>query len=699
MKVASSIVLFVAGFTLIFFSLKKDDHDLLISHRLKNSPARSIAASGSNRCMRDLFSVEVLKKEVQELEDALNTNRIQGRWQNLDLKTLPTPAADFFRKHGDKLAASGTSCEDVPCLYNEVYGTPDGIAGYVHYLWFLRTGVYLAADNIVPDQVDSRPGQFNGKTFPVSAYLFDEDELYGFWRLGKMLKAPHATLTYLKEIQRVPRGEKFEGANAVACGLAHSDGWITLNDQCLTVYQQSDSGYFFPAVLHEITHQLDFEEGKRLTDDIARSQRDDFLKLTGFEMREHRNSANQLVRQWVLKPGSRLITTYSHNSPQETFAELLSYYRLDGDSSKPKVNQDSWSFASTYYHGKSFEHLKVADQWVKNASSGKLKEILKASLSCHSPYCLSPGLELLVRDEIAKIRSEDPDGCRVLSNPMIAQTLPVKIKASFQEIAISTKIDNDMRELVVNRFDEIMEPGIAYESFFACHRSGKDCYEEKVGQRKASELSEFGEISEKLLAAYTQLYSYEKLSEEINGFYLSLLSSRDGIMKIKADELWEGCKKIPVSDTMQPSGSDYVVKDGYMVSSFYNCLNRGFNSSLNASLEAVKLKEFSPKNPDERAFILSLMRPKFVQIFDDHLISGRAWEFRYRDAFTEQQGTWLYNTMRSNRWWIPRGRPDQTQIETACKESAVKMIGGDIFFHLKKDLYRELLDKTCVGIR
>jgi hypothetical protein len=93
------------------------------------------------------------------------------------------------------------------------------------------------------------------------------------------------------------------------------------------------------------------------------------------------------------------------------------------------------------------------------------------------------------------------------------------------------------------------------------------------------------------------------------------------------------------------------------------------------------------------------MRPKLVQIFDDHLSSGRAWEFRYRDAFTEQQGIWLYNTMRSNRWWIPRGRPDQMQIETACKDSAVKMIGGDIFFHLKKDLYKDLLEKTCKGIK
>jgi hypothetical protein len=68
MKVAS--ILFLVGFTLIFFSLKKNDQSFLISHRTKTSPLRSIANTGTNKCMRDLFNVEELKKEVKELEDS-----------------------------------------------------------------------------------------------------------------------------------------------------------------------------------------------------------------------------------------------------------------------------------------------------------------------------------------------------------------------------------------------------------------------------------------------------------------------------------------------------------------------------------------------------------------------------------------------------------------------------------------------------
>ena len=126
-------------------------------------------------------------------------------------------------------------------------------------------------------------------------------------------------------------------------------------------------------------------------------------------------------------------------------------------------------------------------------------------------------------------------------------------------------------------------------------------------------------------------------------------------MKTKSDELWASCKKIPISDSLPPSGSHYIVRDGYMASSFYNCLNRSFNSIVQSSLDAIKLREFSPKNPDERAFIIALMKPKMTETFDNTLKTSRMNELRYVEAFTTQHGNWLYNTMRSNRK-VPRAR-------------------------------------------
>ena len=699
---------FILGLSsfLAYKTVKQESSSPLISHRVLPSQGRSFAADGSSKCMRDLYTVENLKKEITELEESLDTNRITGSWKHIDLSTLPTPAALFLKNYADKLGDANApvtfeGCADVPCLYNTLYATPDGIAGLVHYLWYLRTGTYLAADNSVPGQQSPSPGQYNGTSFTLNEYLFDEDELYGFWRLGKMLRAPHATLTYLKEVQRVPRGERMEGRMASACGLSHSDGWITLTDQCLEVYRRSDSGYFFPAVIHEINHQVDFEDGKRFNDELYRSHRQDFLSLSGFELKEYRDSSGAIVRQWMLKPGSRLVTAYAQGSPQENFAELLSYYRVEGDKTVTKVEKDSYDFAGAYYQNKKFESQSIADAWVQSAVSGRVKDVIRTVITCADPECLSRELTLIAEAEVGRIRSEEVDGCSVLSNPLIGQTLPLKIQEGLKSAAdeFSAESTPEIREKLAASFDDFMKPAAAYESFFACHFSGQECYDQELKNRKKMELDAFGDFSDRMLGVYEWAWPFDGVQKEVTTFYQSLLSSREGVMKKKADELWDSCKAIPQSDSQPPQGTDYIVKDGYMMSSFYNCLNRGFVSMVNSSLDAVKLREFSPKNTQERSFITGLLRTRMTSIVDDKLRSGRATEIRYRDAFVQQQSAWHYNTMRSNRWWVPRGRVDQATLESACKAAGVQLIGGDIFFHLKKDLYKDLLEKTCKGIR
>jgi hypothetical protein len=694
---------------LVALTYRETESPPLITYKKDNKKERSLASDTSTKCMRDLFTVETLRNEVKELETLMDTNRLSGRWKHLDLSALPTSAAVFLTKFGDRLgdktlaeSISAEACQDIPCLYNTLYGTPDGIAGYVHYLWFLRTGTYLAADNIVPDQKIPTPGIYNGKAHPLISYLLEDDELYGFWRLSKLLKAPYTTLTYLKEIQRVPRGELMEGRNAGACGLAHSDGWVMMSDSCLIVYPRSDTGYLFPSVIHELTHQLDFEEGKRLNDDFYRSQMSDYMAMTGFEILEYRETNGTIVRRFTLKPEARLVSDYAKNSPQESFAELLAYYLVDGDKVKTKVDQPALDFAASYFQGKNFEFESLADGWAKEASILKTNDILKAMLTCATPDCLGQAIDLLAQEEMGRIRSQEPDGCRVLTNPLIAQTLPAKIASVMNEAAMNLQFpgsdDPLIKQKILDNFEAILNPEIAYTSFFLCHNQNADCYKGQVVSRKSPMLEEFGDGKEALLAMYGETYRFEKVRDEVTAFYKSLLSSREGILKTKADELWESCKKIPVSESLPPSGSDYIVRDGYMVSSFYNCLNRGFPSALNSTLDAVKLNEFAPRNRDERAFIIALMKPKFIEILDHKLVSARKNEAKYLEAFSTQHGVWLYNTMRSNRYWVPRGRLNQTQMESACKEAAVKLIGGEVYFYLKKDLYRELLEKTCKGI-
>lgn len=700
---------FLLGLFLTSLSYRQAEGPPLITYKKEIKKERSLASEESSQCMRDLFTTQTLKGEVKELETLMDTNRLIGRWKHLDLSELPTSAAVFLTKFGDKLGDKTTSesidassCQDIPCLFNTLYGTPDGIAGYVHYLWFLRTGIYLAADNVVPDQQIQTPGIYNGKSHPLVSYLLDDDELYGFWRLSKLLKAPYSTLTYLKEIQRVPRGEAMEGQNSGTCGLAHSDGWITVSDSCLTVYPRSDGGYLFPAVIHELSHQLDYEEGRRLNDDFYRSHMSDYRQMTGFEMMEYLDSNGLNIRKWLLKPDSRLVSDYAKTSPQESFAELLAYYVVDGDEVKAKVDQAALNFAAGYFQGKNFEVQNQADGWATQAGILKTNDVLKAMVSCSSPECLDQSLSLLTREELGRIRSLEPDGCRVLTNPLIAQTLPGKIRDALNETTAKLKFSGsenpEIKQKLLDNFDLVLNPEDAYTSYFICHGQNTECYPSEVASRKGPKLDEYGEAKGALLALYLETYRFERVQDEVISFYKSLLSSREGVMKIKADELWESCKQIPPSDSTPPTGNDYVVRDGYMVSSFYYCLNLGFNSGVNATLDAVKLREFTPKNREERSFVIHLLKPKFTETLDYKLQNGRKYELRYREAFITQRGTWLYNQMRSNRYWVPRGRRTQSELELACKQAAIKLIGGNIFFHLKKELYEDLLKKTCQGI-
>src|SRR5690606_12112734 len=150
------------------------------SHKVaKESSFDRVIASSSlkqQQCFKDIFDVQTLKKEVAELEKKYaGGEKVSGTWKHLDLSSLPIPQANFLKTYGDKIgdlknpeSIDYSGCEDVPCIYNRIYKKDNHVAGYVHYLWYLKLGNMLSADNDDPDQASKEDGNYNKKEHPLS---------------------------------------------------------------------------------------------------------------------------------------------------------------------------------------------------------------------------------------------------------------------------------------------------------------------------------------------------------------------------------------------------------------------------------------------------------------------------------------------------------------------------------------------------
>ncbi len=351
---------------------------------------RKLASGTDGQCLQDMYSLDTLKSQVKSLErNFSNAPKVNGTWKHLDLSGLPVPQANFLKSYGDAIgdlrnpdSIDYSMCDDVPCIFNRIYGKENDVAGYVHYLWYLRFGNMLSADNKSPSQSSKNAGEYNGKIHPLSSYLYTDNELYAFWRLSLMLKPPHTNLSYLKEVQHVPRGERFEGDYKAACGLAFSTGFILLNDGCLTLRQNPDEGYLYHAVTHELSHQIDFQEG-RGTRLFYRSHKQDYLDLAGMFLKEFVNEKGENVRQWEHKPGIKLVTSYAGGNPQENFAESVAVFRVEGDQTKSAITSDHYNFVSRdYYQGRAFHREALSQIWIDTYAQDTSNSVFKAVVDC-----------------------------------------------------------------------------------------------------------------------------------------------------------------------------------------------------------------------------------------------------------------------------------------------------------------------------
>lgn len=700
---------------------------------------RTLASAPEGQCLKDIFSVSVLKAEVKELEKKYaSASKVSGTWKHLNLASLPVPQANFLKTYGHQIgdlkdpdSIDYSSCSDVPCIFNKIYKKEDHVAGYVHYLWYLKFNHMLSADNMSPTQNSKVAGEYNGKTHSLESYLYNDNELYALWRLSLMLKAPHTTLGYLKEIQRVPKGESFEGyASTNACGLAYSQGWILLNDGCLTVNYNKDLGYLYQAVTHEINHHIDYEGG-RGSREFYRSHKQDYLDISGFFLKEFVNEEGKQVRQWELKPGSKLPTSYGGTAPQENFAEALAVYRIDGDLAKRNVTSDHFKFVSkNYYHERSFEKEELIKEWILKATPDTGKAVFKSVVDCSkqaaspkSTYfkssdfsnpvlpgmlnCFSEDAQQISNDLKVKLAINEPEGCLVMSNNQAKSKWDALIKdhlrAAFDKYLNELQKDKEYLARIQRFYDQLSDKTIAREAYIQCYNESSEekCFTEEISKaayEKARELKLPAEQTQEMADMYVAYHTFQSIEQETKQLYQSFVTTNMDLIRREADNTWNGCLSIPHDDQQSPSGSIFTVSDGYMISSMYNCLNANIPDAIKQAIRQFSVDGANLHNAKEELILTRSVQPELIKMLQAKY--KRAKEIESKDAsdyLAGEQGE-LRKKILSNFDWV-KNVIDEGQILQDCKKRGFELITFLPLYATKKELFGNYVEtRSCVRI-
>ena len=711
----------------------------------ENVLERKLASSrlNQNQCLKDVYSVDVLRSQVKDLEKKFqNGTRVTGFWKHINLSQLPIPQANFLKSFGDKLgdpsnpdAFDFRGCSDVPCLYNRIYQKENHVAGYVHYLWYLKFGNMLSADNVVPAikdgrNAESRPGVYNGKLIPFEKFLYNDSELYALWRLTLMLDSPFTNLPKLKEVQRIPRGENIEGMDSGVCGLAASSGWIVLNDGCLGVTSTNwDQGYLYSAVTHEMSHQVDYELGRAINS-FYRSQKSDYYTMAGFVLKEWHDT-DFSRRVWDYDASSKSVTRYARNNPVESFAETAAYYRVDANMTKNNVTPEHYAFIKSKVHQDvEFDKTTILNRLIQKYNSETGKDVFKAVIDCSevqsSPrsvyfsasdftYVMTPAMLNCIGGSAtdianllkARIAINEAEGCSTLNEFPGKSEWDGLVKKHLTQ-AFSTylaELNKDEKYLARIKvfYEQLSNKKIAQDAYINCYgeMGQKVCFDgelKRLSYENAAKLNLPPEQTQEMADMYVSYHSYESIASYTKSSYQALITSNLEMMRTESSELWGSCRDMKHNDNEPPTGRYLKLGDGYLVSSFYNCLNAQIPTVVKDIVRGIQVEGQAIQHAKEELILIDEVTPRVSEFLTDLYKVEKNKEIKAANDFISGDRGALRQQLLSDFSWV-KNIVDSTQITSDCKREAYNLIPLTIIYNLKKDLFGKYVEEnSCRSI-
>jgi hypothetical protein len=575
----------------LFINCVRDEFNssLYIKKSIKNSVSRNLAGEKRVRCFKDRFKEEYLQNEVDEIELLYPENKTEGEnWKGLDLSSLRLSEVNFIKKFGHKIGnlkgreEDFSGCKNLICVINRIYQNKIPEAGYVHYLWFLKTNQLLSFDNLIPKQKSKNPGEFNGKQIPFENYLFSKEELNFFWVLTHLMTGPFLNSELLKEIQRVPRGEKFEESNLKEyCGLASPAGWIKLTDACLIKDHDQKNSFPYLSILHEISHQLDFYLGRKQFQSPYRSHMPDYLDVSGLYLEEFINEDGYIFREWKSKEDAHFLNPYSKVNPQENFSEVSAHYVLNSSLMKKIISEKQYSFLKDkIFSGREFSPNDEKRDWIEKRQSLILESILTEIMDCGlDDECIRDQKNKLVEKVVNHIEFEEPFACDELSFDGERENLKLNIllaiNTNFEKVESLRKqnLEENLSIFEERSFKE--KPGIL--SYLDCYKENKNCYLNLVKDKLGNDL---GEI-------YAQIFPFEAMQTFVNGQLRIFTQPLYSELRGRTEKIWQECSKENNNFTLFIEKYHFI-PSGYLDMNQLKCVNYHIENLISAQIQNIE---------------------------------------------------------------------------------------------------------------
>lgn len=705
-----------------------------LSSRQSFVPARVPAAGGNPSCRRDLFTLEEIKREAQHYETQLASDKkIKGKWKHLDLEKLPVPQAKFLKLLGNDFGdlnapTDVSSCGDVPCVVNKVYGSSDGLEGWATYLWYLKMGHILTFKNKLHKQKSPDAGTYNGKQYPLADYLFSRDELYAFWRMSHALTTPFKMLTDLKEIQRVPRKALFEDSGPMTCGLAYANGYVQLNDGCLSFgFNSKDTGFIYEGPTHEMGHHIDYHWGRR-QNSLYFSQIGKWQEMGGWTLKEELNTqTNKVERKWVTTlKDEEFVRAYAKNSPAEHFADTAAYYRYQGDMTKRKIPKNIFDFLrDDVYEGKSFDTDGLLGQFKSEIAQIMSPQVFKAALECEQnptsapsvtplpaelfPFnvsvpirkCLSSRLTQLEDIALIEVKLNHVDGCESLKSNDRSN----KFKASMNEEFklqmvehIKTARQNQEYYLKLAEFYKALEQrAVPLKLMTDCYGEidEKLCYQDSLTSYLADlipgNLQNAESLKEDLRKMFLETNRFEVIRVEMMKVHQDFIRTQVSLIDESAKRLWDECASGKWSNQEAPIPGPFSVGEEWMVSSQFNCLSLQIPDDTRVVVGSMSFDALGVSHGKENRLLFDLTLPLYVSEVSRLYEKARTAEKERVDEINARKRVEFKQNLLSNFSWAKGVRG----FRKDCEASLWPELPRELRYHLSENVFGDLVNTTC----